>query len=106
MWRSDRESKSFIAYLPGGSTMLGTWIGSLMVISVSLFHSSARADGASVKAVKPAQAARRAKGAACALRERLKRPKSFIVKLLIARYFPVCESFSPQPVACNFVSRV
>src|SRR5260370_192343 len=47
MCRFDGESISFMTYMPGGSTLLGTWIVSLTVRMVFLFHSSARALGAS-----------------------------------------------------------
>src|SRR5438876_1378191 len=61
MWRFDGESNNFITYLPGGSTLLGTWIDSLTVKIVFLFHSSARALGVSATPSSPTDATARTK---------------------------------------------
>src|SRR4051812_29451011 len=44
MWRSDIESASLKTYVPGCSTVCGSWIVSLTVRVVFLFQSSARSD--------------------------------------------------------------
>src|SRR5579864_1062441 len=48
MWRSDGESSRTNVYVPAGRICPGISIGWLKVITVFLFHSSARAPGANV----------------------------------------------------------
>src|SRR5579885_3895752 len=56
--RFEGESSSFMTYFPGCNVAFGTWMGSLTVRIVRLFHSSARIVGANAAPSSATQDAR------------------------------------------------